>query len=112
MDGSADAPIAAVADAGDGNDINWKNSSMGAEITKLAERREAMRKERSKLMKELKNKRKRLGRLKRKASQLSDKDLFDIVKSRHLDIAIAEGERNDASQADNVAADPAAPSTD
>ena len=59
---------------------------MAAEISQLADRRDAMKKEKKARLKELKNKRKRLGRLKKKAAALSDKDLLDIVKSRHLKI--------------------------
>ena len=85
---------------------------MATEITKLACRRDAMKKEKRELLKELKNKRKRLGRLKRKASQLSDVDLFDIVKSRHLKMVSDAPEANKASHEEQVPADPVPPSTD
>ena len=43
-----------------------------------------MKKEKRELVKNLKNKRKRLRRLKTKAAQLNDADLFDIVRAREL----------------------------
>ena len=57
---------------------------MAAEIKNLQERRAAMKKERQTLVKDLKNKKKRLTRLKHKAKQLSDQDLFDIMRTRNV----------------------------
>ena len=82
---------------------------MAAEISQLAERREAMKKEKKSILKELKNKRKRLGRLKRKASALSDKDLFDIVKSRHLKIVEDDAPTPEPRREIDVEAEPVPP---
>ena len=57
---------------------------MATEIKDLQERRAAMKKERQSIVKDLRNKKKRLTRLKQKAKQLSDQDLFDIMRTRNV----------------------------
>ena len=51
-------------------------------------------------------------RLKKKASALSDKDLFDIVQSKHLKIAEPERAANAPRRENDVAAEGVLPSTD
>ena len=112
MDGAADAAAAPIARAESTSVLNWKDSTVATEISKLTERREDMKKERKTLLKDLKNKRKRLGRLKKKASQLSDRDLFDIAKSRQLQIHGSGAASNEPRGENDVAAETVPPSTD
>ena len=64
-----------------------------------------MKKEKKEVLKELKNKRRRLRRLKNKASQLTDRDLFDIVRTRDLG-AIGLRAEEPAANPEAAAADP------
>ena len=50
-----------------------------------------------------------MGRLKRKASALSDKDLFDIVKSRHLKIVEDDAPTPEPRREIDVEAEPVPP---
>ena len=112
MDGAADGERAGEPSAGSSSAPSWKDSAMAAEITRLAERREEMKKERKTLVKELKNKRKRMCRLKRKASQLTDTDLFDIVRSRHLRVVEDTPPAAERRGENDVAAEAAAEGTE
>ena len=82
-------PVEPVAGGAPGTDAGEQQqhppaTALAAQIKALADQRATMNAEKKRVVKELKNKRKRLRRLKGKANQLTDQDLFDIVRMREL----------------------------
>ena len=81
----------------------WQDTALATQIDELTKRREEMKKEKKVLVQGLKNKRKRLRRLKSKAAQLTNEDLFDIVKTRELAGMVASAQTEASTESSSAA---------
>ena len=72
-----------------------------AHIQQLKAEKKRLKDEKKALAKTLKNAEKRRSRLKKKARQLSDKDLQDVLQLRGCEQAAAKGSQPSAAQAAN-----------
>ena len=95
--GSNDASTASssAASSSGGGDGEGPHSALLAGIAKLKEEQKALRNERKRVAKELKNAEKKRSRLKAKAKQLTDEDLLQVLHLR----AAAKAEAGKASLA-------------